>query len=210
LYRPRSGAPIKGHNLEIIGYQEAESDAVGGLEAFERLTAMTVVYGGMRLIIAGLALAWAQTAGAQENLDHGKTAAQLFASDCAVCHKSAQGLAKSGGLFGIEGFLRQHYTASRESAAAIAKYLEASGPAPGAPAKKGTTTKRAAKGDAKGTKGEKKPDGAVRLPGDNKPEDAPKPSEPKASESKPAEPAEPKPAESKPAETKPAESPKAD
>jgi hypothetical protein len=168
---------------------------------------MTGAFGGMRLIIAGLALVWAQTAGAQENLDHGKTAAQLFASDCAVCHKSAQGLVKSGGLFGIEGFLRQHYTASRESAAAIAKYLEASGAPPAAPAKKGTTTKRAAKGDAKGTKGEKKPDGAVTLPGDNKPEDAPKPSEPKASESKPAEPAESKPAEPK---TEPAPAPKAD
>jgi hypothetical protein len=155
-----------------------------------------------------LALVWAQTAGAQENLDHGKTPAQLFASDCAVCHKSPQGLAKSGG----EGFLRQHYTASRESAAALAKYLEASGAAPAAPAKKGTTTKRAAKGDAKGgdkgdAKGEKKPDGAVTLPGDNKPEDAPKPSEPKASESKPAEPAESKPAEPK---TEPAPAPKAD
>jgi hypothetical protein len=211
LHRRPGGAPIKGHNPEIIGYQEAESDAVGGLEAFERLTAMTVAYGGMRLIIAGLALVWAQTAGAQENLDHGKTPAQLFASDCAVCHKSPQGLTKSGGLFGIEGFLRQHYTASRESAAALAKYLEASGAAPAAPAKKGTTTKRAAKGDAKGAKGgdkgEKKPDGAVTLPGDNKPEDAAKPSEPKASESKPAEPAESKPAEPK---TEPAPAPKAD
>jgi hypothetical protein len=184
---------------------------------------MTVAGGGMRLIFTGLALVLAQTAGAQENLDHGKTPAQLFASDCSICHKSPQGLAKSGGLFGVEGFLRQHYTASRESAAAIAKYLEASGPAPAAPAKKGTTTKRAAKGDAKGgikgdDKGEKKPDGAVTLPGDNKPADVKsdtKPSEPKASESKPVETkaADPKPAEpaeTKPAETKPAESPKAD
>jgi len=168
---------------------------------------MTVAGGGMRLIVAGLALVLAQTAGAQENLDHGKTPAQLFASDCAICHKSPQGLAKSGGLFGVESFLRQHYTASRESAAMIAKYLEASGPAPAAPAKKGATTKRAAKGDAKGAKGEKKPDGAVTLPGDNKPADTTAPSEPKASESKPAE---PKAAEPKPVETKPAESPKAD
>ena len=28
---------------------------------------------------------------AQENLDFGKTPAQLFASDCAICHKSPQG-----------------------------------------------------------------------------------------------------------------------
>lgn len=171
---------------------------------------MTVAGGGMRLIIAGLALVFAQGAGAQENLDLNKTPAQLFASDCAICHKSPQGLAKSGGLFGVESFLRQHYTASRESAAAIARYLEAAGPAPGAPAKKGTT-KRATKGGEKGKAGEKKSDGAVTLPGDNKPAE-PKPAEPKAAEPKAAEPkaAEPKPAESKPAETKPAESPKAD
>ncbi len=170
---------------------------------------MTVIGRGAGLAIGVLVLVYAGAAGAQENLDHGKTAAQLFASDCAICHKSPQGLAKSGGLFGIEGFLRQHYTASRESAAAIASYLRAAGEAPAGAAKKGTTTKRAAKGDEKGKAGEKKKsDGAVTLPGDNKPAEA-KPDEPKASETKPAEP--PKPAElPKPAESKPAESPKAE
>jgi hypothetical protein len=178
---------------------------------------MTVFSRGIALAFSVWAFGFAGAAGAQENLDLGKTPAQLYASDCAICHKSPQGLAKSGGMFGVESFLRQHYTASRESAAAIAKYLEAVGTGPAAPAKKGTATKRAAKGDEKGKAGEKKPDGAVTLPGDNKPADAAKPSEPKASESKPAEakPAEPKaeepkPAESKPAESKPAESPKAD
>jgi hypothetical protein len=173
---------------------------------------MTVAGRGTTLIIAGLALILAQAARAQENLDLNKTPAQLFASDCAICHKSAQGLAKSGGLFGVESFLRQHYTASRESAAAIAKYLEAAGAGPAAPARKGTATKRAAKGGEKGKAGEKKPDGAVTLPGDNKPaEGDAKPSESKASESRPAEAKpEPKAAEPKPAESKPAESPKAD
>jgi hypothetical protein len=69
--------------------------------------------------------------------------AQTFASDCAVCHKSSQGLAKSaGGLFGVEGFLREHYTSSKESAAALANYLrlQDSGPA-------GSRTRRPAKGD---------------------------------------------------------------
>ncbi len=172
---------------------------------------MTVFNRGFGLALGAWVLCFGAAAGAQENLDHGKTPAQLFASDCAVCHKSPQGLAKSGGLFGVESFLRQHYTASRESAAAIAKYLEAAGAAPAAPAKKGTGTKRATKGDEKGKAGEKKSDGAVTLPGDNKPADA-KPAEAKPAEPKAAEPkaAEPKPAESKPAETKPAESPKAD
>jgi hypothetical protein len=53
-----------------------------------------------------------------------KPPAQLFASDCtgAGCHKGPQGLAKSGGI-GLAGFLREHYTNSRESAAALANYL---------------------------------------------------------------------------------------
>ena len=171
---------------------------------------MTVIGRGVALAMGAGALLFAGAAGAQENLDHGKTPAQLFASDCAVCHKSPQGLAKSGGLFGVESFLRQHYTASRESAAAIAGYLRAAGEAPAGPAKKGTTTKRATKGDGKA--GEKKSDAPVTLPGDNKPAEAAKPSEPKAAEQpKPVEakPVEAKPTEAPPAEPKPAESPKA-
>jgi hypothetical protein len=167
---------------------------------------MTVMSGVWRLAICVAALGFASSASAQENLDQGKSAAQLYASDCAICHKVPQAVAKSGGMFGMEGFLRQHYTASRESAAAIANYLKGFGDAPAAPASKKAATKKSSKGDDK--KGaEKKPDGAVTLPGDNKPVDA-KPAEPKASESKPAE---TKPAE-KPAEPKaePAPAPKAD
>jgi hypothetical protein len=161
--------------------------------------AMTV-FGGLRLTFCILALGFAGAASAQENLDHGKSAAQLYASDCAICHKSPAALSKAGGIFGMESFLRQHYTASRESAASIASYLKGFGDVPAGPVKK-ASTKKSSKGDDK--KGEKKPDGSVTLPGDNKPVEA-KPAEPKASESKPAE--------SKPAEPKaePAASPKAD
>ncbi|MGB8613224.1 MAG: hypothetical protein WCD60_16545, partial [Pseudolabrys sp.] len=61
------------------------------------------------VISAAAAVNGAET---QETLGRGKTPAQTFASDCAVCHKSPQGLAKSAsGL---------HYTSSRESAAALA------------------------------------------------------------------------------------------
>jgi mono/diheme cytochrome c family protein len=70
--------------------------------------------------------AWvlAGPAKAQDSLDAGKTPAQLFASDCAVCHKSPLGLSKAGGIFGLSSFLRQHYTTSRASASAIADYIE--------------------------------------------------------------------------------------
>jgi hypothetical protein len=171
---------------------------------------MMVFSRGIGLAIGALALCFAGAACAQENLDQGKTPAQLFASDCAICHKSPQGLAKAGGILGLESFLREHYTASRESASAIAKYLQSAGNGPAAPVKR--AAKKGGKGDEKGKSGEKKPEaGKSRetLPGDNKPPAEAKDSkEPKASESKPAEfkPAESKPAESKPAESKPAES----
>jgi hypothetical protein len=74
--------------------------------------------------VALLALFIAAPAVAQENIDAGKSPAKLYRQDCAICHKSPYGLAKAGGS-GLESFLRVHYTASRESAAAIARYLVA-------------------------------------------------------------------------------------
>ena len=54
-----------------------------------------------------------------------KPPAQLFASDCtgAGCHKGPQGLSGGRGQGSLAGFLREHYTNSRESAAALAAYL---------------------------------------------------------------------------------------
>ena len=175
---------------------------------------------GIGLVMAILALGLAGPAGAQESLDAGKTGAQLFASDCALCHKSPQSLAKSGGLFGLSGFLKQHYTASQETANVVAKYLESFGNVPSVPAKRAGPTKRTAKGDEKANPDEKKPDekksdvaksgqGKSRKPGDAKtPEskfDEVKPAESKSSEPKSSEvkPAEPKPAEAKSSEPKP-------
>jgi hypothetical protein len=172
------------------------------------------------LAMAILALGLAGPVGAQESLDAGKTGAQLFASDCALCHKSPQGLAKSGGLFGLSGFLKQHYTASQETANVVAKYLESFGNAPSAPAKRTGPTKHTAKGDEKANPEARKPDekksdvaksgqGKSRKPGDAKtPEskfDDVKPAESKSSEPKSSEvkPAEPKPAEAKSSEPKP-------
>ena len=147
----------------------------------------------LRWPIIGLApLIFIGPAIGQESLDKGKTPAQLFASDCSPCHKSPQGLAKSGGLFGLDGFLREHYTASRESAAAIANYLK-SMEAPSGP---GRATKRATKGDEKAkSEAEKKP--AAKADEGKKPDAAseePKPlgilaPEPKASDTKASAPA---------------------
>jgi len=79
---------------------------------------------GARLGVGFLALALAGSAGAQGNLDQGKTGAQLYASACATCHRSAQSVSKTKWFFGFESFLRDHYTSSSESAAILAAYLK--------------------------------------------------------------------------------------
>ena len=115
------------------------------------MRAMRAFNRSVRYAIAALALTFG-AAMAQENLDSGKSAAELYAQNCAICHKSPRGLAQTGGIMGVQAFLREHYTASREAAAAIAAYLQAvdHGPtAPGRPAKR-----TAAKPKEKGKPGE--------------------------------------------------------
>jgi hypothetical protein len=53
-----------------------------------------------------------------QDLDAGKSAAQLFGEVCTACHKSARELKRP-----TAAFLRQHYTSSSEAASAIAGYL---------------------------------------------------------------------------------------
>src|SRR5262245_43231789 len=79
---------------------------------------------GIRLTIGSLALCFASSAGAQGSLEEGKTAAQLYAANCASCHKSPQSVTKATGIFGLESYLREHYTPNPQSAATIAAYLE--------------------------------------------------------------------------------------
>jgi hypothetical protein len=78
---------------------------------------------GIPLAIGSLALCLACSAWAQANLERGKTAAQLYAANCVSCHKSPQSVSKTTGIFGLESFLREHYTTSSQSAATLAAYL---------------------------------------------------------------------------------------
>jgi hypothetical protein len=64
---------------------------------------------------------------AQSVLSDPKDAPKVFASTCSACHKSPQGLAKSGQ---VAGFLRQHYTTGAEMSAAMAAYLVSAGSGP--------------------------------------------------------------------------------
>lgn len=154
---------------------------------------------------AGVLALMAVPAAAQENLDSGKTGAQLYASDCAICHKTPQGLTKHVGILGLTDYLREHYTASKESAATIAAYVQGVDKGPAPAGKTAPSGKRDAKGDEKG-KGEKAKGETGKGEKGEKPGEA-KSGEPKSKEAKPTEskPTESKSTESKPAESKPAE-----
>ena len=79
---------------------------------------------GIRLAIGSLALCFTSSAGAQGSFEQGKTATQLYAANCASCHKSPQSVTTTTKIFGgLESFLREHYTPSPQSAATIAAYL---------------------------------------------------------------------------------------
>jgi len=82
-------------------------------------------------LFLGLLPAMAQ---AQTNIDQGKSPAEIFANDCATCHKSARGLANGRGSSGLASFLVEHYTASKDQAAALAAYVMGAGGGEAAPA----------------------------------------------------------------------------
>ena len=98
-----------------------------------RLTLQTIVaWGVLSAAATGAHAQRAQTQG--ENLSAGKTPAQLFASDCAACHRSPAGLAKGRGPGQIANFLIEHYTSSRQSAGLLGSYVASvRGSAPAAP-----------------------------------------------------------------------------
>ena len=58
-----------------------------------------------------------------EDFDAGKSAPQLFASNCSSCHRTPYGLAKRMNNWSLDSFLREHYTASRASADTLSAYL---------------------------------------------------------------------------------------
>jgi hypothetical protein len=57
-------------------------------------------------------------AGSQDNIDAGKSPAQMFADTCSACHRRPQELRRASA-----GFLRRHYTTGPVEASAMAAYL---------------------------------------------------------------------------------------
>jgi len=87
-----------------------------------RLGCSLLALGAIAVLIGGAAHA--------QNLDQGKSAARLFADGCAICHRSAHGLAKGRFRLTLFLFLQKHYASSSGSAWALTSYLESVDSAP--------------------------------------------------------------------------------
>lgn len=106
----------------------AERERIQGVSVFRRL--MPVI--GLASVAAVAVISAGPTLG-QTNIDQGKPASELFANYCAVCHKSTRGLANGRSSFTLSLFLREHYAAGSQQAAALAAYvISAGGNAPAA------------------------------------------------------------------------------
>jgi hypothetical protein len=62
-----------------------------------------------------------------QNLEAGKTPAQIFAGSCTACHKGSRGLLRTVPPGSLPGFLRQHYTTSPDMAKMLSAYLISNG-----------------------------------------------------------------------------------
>jgi hypothetical protein len=60
---------------------------------------------------------------AQVDYSKGKTAEQLFNSDCSACHTSPQAVGRGRDVRALTTFLDQHYTTKTQWAALLANYL---------------------------------------------------------------------------------------
>src|SRR5215469_5632212 len=106
----------------------AERERIQGVTVFRRL--MPVI--GLASVVAVIVMSGEPTM-SQTNIDQGKPASELFANYCAVCHKSTRGLANGRNSLTLSLFLREHYAASSQQAAALAAYvISAGGNAPAA------------------------------------------------------------------------------
>ncbi|HVX77037.1 MAG TPA: hypothetical protein VHB49_12970 [Bradyrhizobium sp.] len=89
---------------------------------------------GRTLTLAAVTLLIGYCTGALEgaqaqNLEAGKSPAQIFASTCTACHKSPRGLLRTVPPGSLQGFLREHYTTSPDMASVLSSYLISNGAA---------------------------------------------------------------------------------
>jgi hypothetical protein len=75
--------------------------------------------------LIGVAVSGAAAAAHAQNLDGGKSPAQIFSDTCNACHRSPRELKQT-----TPGFMRDHYTTDGRQAAAMAAYLASVGSDP--------------------------------------------------------------------------------
>lgn len=107
------------------------------------------------LILAAVTVVFAACPAAAQNLEAGKPPSAIFSSTCSICHKSSRGLLKNVSPGSLPGFLREHYTTSRDMAATMAAFVLSNGaanaPLPGGNlTKQGQDSRSAPKPDAPG------------------------------------------------------------
>jgi hypothetical protein len=83
----------------------------------------------LRLAAVGLLIGTTPVLAQVQNLEAGKSPAQIFAGTCTACHKAPRGLLKTVAPGSLPGFLRQHYTTSSEMASLLAGFLVSNGAA---------------------------------------------------------------------------------
>lgn len=158
-----------------------------------------------RIVLVGVTVAaglGAAALHAQTALEDPKNAPKIFANTCSACHKSPQGLAKSGGT---ASFLRQHYTTGPEMSAAMAAYLASAGNGP--PSKK--NEKKEPTTAAKATPGQKQATGHPFTDGSTDVSQRPSSREKQNEKQKAAKAGEPKQTPASPAAGRPVEPPPA-
>lgn len=85
---------------------------------------LTLVRAGTSVLIIVAVIGFRSPLSARaEDFDAGKSAQQLFASNCSSCHHTAHGLARRMNSWSLNAFLREHYTATRASADTLSTYL---------------------------------------------------------------------------------------
>jgi hypothetical protein len=72
--------------------------------------------------LVGAAVSFAAAQAQAQNLDAGKSPAQIFSDTCSACHRSAREVKQTS-----PGFLREHYTTGAREAASMAAYLASVG-----------------------------------------------------------------------------------
>jgi hypothetical protein len=91
--------------------------------------------GRIALFLLGIVVVLQAEPTRAQDLDTGKSGQQLFAANCAACHRTPRGQAKRNRLW-LFFFLREHYTASQASARELAAYLSATSGEPSRPKQK--------------------------------------------------------------------------